>query len=262
MVLLSEVNKDDYDVAMPPFYIERKNVKYAFPPPLTYPIESSMPFKEGDYEKMIEWTLEKRSDWLGQWRPRYSTIIRYRVSYRHVGLTSTLERTKQFYYLYYWRDSVVKNGDSCAEDIISLNSCEEFWFNKLPPTVKWEATFAFVLKIRKYEIQTKVHEFSLGDSTTTYFLRCENAEEFEHWTNLIQSVVTCHSYRLYRKQYRAGDFRTIEIRKISTTMIDGVAATTFPAVFGFEPVEQEMELTTQGGVVGNYPKKLRGKDDQ
>jgi len=262
MVILLEVGIDDFQAAMPPFCIEKKGIKHVFPPVLTHPIESSIPFKTTDYEKVVDGILEKRSNWLGKWNSRYCVIMKYRIQYRLTN-TTNVERTKFFFYLYYWRDVNLTNGNRCADDIINLNSCEELMTTniRLPndqPLI--DSPYAVLLKARKYGVQTRVHELKLSD-IPSYYIRFPTEEEYLRWSILLKSVVSCHINGLYRKQYGAGDFRTIESRKITTTIIDGFAALSFPEIFGYVPYEKELVIESQGGVVGNYPKKLRGKDE-
>jgi hypothetical protein len=262
MVLLAHVGRGDFDIAMPPFRVESDKKIYQFPPMLKFPIKANMPFSEDDFQIMVHGTVEKRSDWLGQWRPRYFAIVRYKVTYTTVNeVKETQEKKKNYIYLYYWRDDICKDGDSCAEDIINLNSCEELNTMNLKLSSGApvpDSRNAFFLRVPKYEIQTKVHDLGFLQSASTYYLRCLDEEDFEQWTAILKNVVSMHSYKLYRKQFGAGDFRTVESRRIATTCIDGVCAPSFPSHYGYDPVDQEAILMTQGAVVGNYPRKLRG----
>lgn len=249
MVLLVHVfNKNDYDIAMPPFHITIDEKEYKFPPRLRYPIESYIPFDEHDYEIIAEGVLEKRSEWLGKWRPRYCVLMRYKVTYRHLMLNNMEEKTKNYYYLYYWKNTIEKQllKVLCAPEIIYLSSCVSLDTKDIhlpsghlspnnPPR-------EFHLVIRKYERPTQMYYFH--EPCTSYYLRCHNEYDYERWTMFLRALVSYHSYKLERRKLKSmGNFMTIESRRIVTSIIDGHAAHSFPMGFGYSTIEQEKVIS-------------------
>lgn len=256
MVLLVDLNKADYDIAMPPVTVKVDNKEYAFPPRLKFPLETELPLEEGDCEIVLKSILEKRSQWLRIWRLRYCMIVRFKVTYQYLTLQQHDVKSKNYYYLYYWRDLQPAHGDISAAEIISLNSCMEFnSMNIRLPSGKPlpESLFTFSLKVRRYERPNHVY---LRVPQRFFYFRCADTSEFDQWTTFLRSAVSFHSYTIIRRKYGVGQFRTIEVRKVTTTKINGTAAPSFPMGVGYAVMEHERMLENTTGVVGEFAEKL------
>lgn len=255
MVLLVDLNKAEFDMAMPPITMRVNNKEYEFPPRLKYPLETELPLEDGDCEIVMRSILEKRARWLRAWRLRYCMVVRYKVTYQYLTLQQHDVKSKNYYYLYYWRNLQPGNGEICAPEIISLNSCVEFnSMNIRLPSGKPlpESLLTLCLKVRPYERPTHVY---IRIPQRFYYFRCADTTEFEQWTTFLKAAVSFHSYTIIRRKYGVGQFRSIEVRKVCTTKINGTSAPTFPMGVGYSVMEHERMLENTSGVVGEFVDK-------
>jgi hypothetical protein len=261
MVLLVSVTKDEYDLAMPPFTIKVDGKRYDFPPPLKYPIEANTLFESPDYEKLLSGVMLKKSDWRGEWRERTFMLVRFTITFRLKGKEGEKKgeekvvrerKPKNFYYLYYWKSATPEENEFSAPEILNLNSCVELTTNDgKSPTAKDEEKYSFQFRIRRFELPSHIYTF--GDPISTYNLRCSSEDEFEYWSHILLGTLSHHSFTLERRVVRGHTKpQTAEIRKISTTIINGVAVPTFSMGFGYTTVEQIKLLINNTGIVGDY----------
>lgn len=261
MVLLVTVTKDEYDLAMPPFTIKVDGSRYDFPPLLKYPIEANTLFESPDFEKLLSGVMLKKSNWRGEWRERTFMLVRFTITFRHKGKDGEKKKedkslherkTKNFYYLYYWKTATPEENEFSAPEVLNLNSCVELITNDgKSPTAKEEEKYSFQFRIRRFELPSHIYTF--GDPITTYNLRCLSDDQFEYWAHSLLSTLSHHSFTLERRLVRGHTKQqTAEIRRISTTIVNGFAPPTFPMGFGYTTVEQIKLLINNTGIVGDY----------